>query len=110
MSELILVLLPLAQAGTRTRDGGLREAAWWVAGLLVAVLVAFVIAAIIIFVVRSRAIHAETTGSRIPLTLAELRRMHRNGEIDDEEMKTLKKLVTDQAKRDIERPAEDKGE
>ena len=108
MSELPLTLWPLAQVAVKTGDDRLREMVWWVAGLLMTVLAAFVIAGIIIFVIRNRAIRTELGETKVPLTLAELRRMHASGEIDDEEMQTLKKVVTDQTRKDLERHTEGK--
>ncbi|KPL03200.1 MAG: hypothetical protein AMK75_01760 [Planctomycetes bacterium SM23_65] len=110
MSELLLTLWPLAQVAAKTHDERLRETIWWVAGLLMTVLAAFVIAAIIVFVIRKRAMHTEVGETKVPLTLAELRRMHASGEIDDEEMETLKKVVTDQTRKDLERHIEEKEE
>jgi hypothetical protein len=72
--------------------------------LFVLMLVLFLAAGIVIYVVRSRALRNSASKSDIPLTLAELRRMHASGEIDDTEMERLKGIVTAQAKRDILKP------
>ena len=60
------------------------------------------IAGAIIYVIRSRAMRDDTTRTDVPLTLADLRRMHRDGEVDDEEMETLKKVVTEQTRKGLD--------
>lgn len=110
MSEITLSLLPLAQTVTGSRKPGIDQATWWLAGLLILALALFIAAGIVIYVIRSRAFRSEATASDIPLTLAEVRRMHQSGEIDDDEMRRLKKIVTGQAKRGMTEPAENKGE
>ena len=107
MSELICVLWPLVQAAGGRPERSLREATWWLVGLLLTVLVAFVIAGVIIFIVRDRTMRNEAGRTKVPLTLADLRRMHRDGEIDDEEMETLKKVITEQTRRELEPPGEE---
>ena len=103
MSELTVFLwslTPLAAGGTRKAP--LDKATRWLMGLFIGVLVIFVIAGAIIYVIRNRAMRAESTQTDIPLTLAELRRMHANGEVDDEEMEALKKVITEQTRRGLD--------
>jgi hypothetical protein len=108
MSEWTVLFLSLAQTATRPDKRQLDQATWSLVVLFVVVLAAFMIAGLVIYVVRSRALKSDTTGSRVPLTLAELRRMHRSGEIDDEEMERLKDIVTAQTTSDLTKPRERK--
>lgn len=104
MSELAVTLLPLAQG----RRPGVGEAAWSLAWLLIVVLGAFVIAGIIIYVVRARTLKTDTTHTNVPLTLAEVRRMHHDGEIDDEEMERLRGIVTAQTRKELVETSQEK--
>ena len=97
MSELTLMFGLLAQAVKTSQKQSVGEATWWLAALLVIVLLAFAAAGIGIYIFRNRTFRNESTESDIPLTLADVRRLHRSGEIDDDEMERLKKIVTDQA-------------
>ncbi|HUW57351.1 MAG TPA: hypothetical protein VMZ92_12010 [Planctomycetota bacterium] len=102
MSELTVVWWSLAPVAVGRRGPRLDTATWWLAGLFIGMLVLFVIAGAIIYVIRSRAIRAESTRTDVPLTLADLRRMHRDGEVDDDEMETLKKVITEQTRKGLD--------
>ena len=110
MSEMILILLPLAQTVAEPPKSTVEQATWWLGGILVVALVLFVIAGIVIYVIRNRALRSESTSADIPLTLAEVRRMHESGEIDDDEMQKLKEIVTSQARRGLTSSTENEGD
>ena len=103
MSELTLIFGLLAQVVKTDQKQSVGDATWWLATLLVIVLLAFAAAGIAIYVFRTRAFKNEATESDIPLTLADVRRLHQSGEIDDDEMERLKKIVTDQATQKLSR-------
>jgi len=86
----------LAQVAKTEQRHSVGEATWWLVVLFVIVLLAFAVAGVAIYIFRSRAFKNEATQADIPLTLADVRRLHRSGEIDDNEMERLKKVVTDQ--------------
>ncbi len=94
----------LAQIPAPGKPTGAGEATAWMFALLAGVLLAFVVAGIVIYIVRSRALREETTADDVPLSLADVRRMHESGEIDEEEMGRLKGIVTAQARRERPKP------
>lgn len=76
-----------------------------VAIVLMGVLIlAFAVAGVAIYIVRSRALKADATGNEVPLTLHDLREMHGRGEIDDNELSRLKTIVTEQARKERPKP------
>ena len=104
MSDTPAFFLLLGQVAARRSD---RELGWGITALMVlfvVMLVGFMIAGVVIYIIRSRTLRGASTKSDIPLTLAELRRMHAAGEIDDAEMERLKAIVTAQAKKDLVKP------
>jgi len=110
MSEWTVFSVSLAQAATRPEERPLDQATWSLVALFVAMLVVFMIAGLVIYIIRSRAMRSDATASRIPLTLSELRRMHKAGEIDDDELERLKGIVTAQTTRDLVKPPSKKKE
>ena len=86
----------LAQTNARTTEEKLREAAPMLLLLFGILVGAVIVACIVIFIVRNRSLKSDAAKADIPLSLAEIRRMHRNGEIDDDEMQRLKTIVTGQ--------------
>jgi len=110
MSGWTLIFPSLAQAAAEPGRRDLGTATWSLAILLVVVLAAFMIAGIVIYIVRSRTMKADATQGNIPLTLSEIRRMHRDGEIDDDEMQRLKGIVTAQTRKDLAKPLPEKKE
>jgi hypothetical protein len=76
-----------------------------VAIVLMGVLIlAFAVAGIVIYIVRSRALKADAAGNEVPLTLHDLREMHKRGEIDDDELSRLRTIVLEQARKQRPKP------
>ncbi len=98
----------LTLAGPETPPAPVRpeQATTWLVALIVIILAAFAVAGIVVYIVRSRVLKAQTTPSGLPLTLADVRRMRERGEIDDEEMARLKGIVTGRAKLARRSPGE----
>ena len=110
MTHPLCLFLSLAQAVARSSGPDPGDTVWRLALLLFVVIALFTVAGVVIYIVRSRAAREESTRSDVPLTLAEIRRMRRGGEIDDNEMERLKGIVTAQARRDMGTPPEPKKE
>jgi hypothetical protein len=106
MTEPVLCFWYLAQTSTEPSRQALDKSVWPLAVLFIVVIALFMIAAVVIYIIRSRAVKEETTRADIPLTLSEIRRMRRDGEIDDDEMVRLKGIVTAQTKGDLAKPPE----
>ena len=90
----------LAEGKTDVKPEDVYRAILWTA----VVILAFVVAGIAIYVVRSRALKADTTRGDVPLSLHNLRQMRHRGEIDDAEMERLKTIVLAQAKKPPPKP------
>jgi len=110
MIERVSCFSSLAQVSAGPAEKDFTKAVWPLALLLFIVLVLFIIAGIVIYVVRSRAVKDDDASSDIPLTLSEIRRMRRDGEIDDDEMARLKGIVTAQTRGNLEKPPDVKKE
>ncbi|HUU42418.1 MAG TPA: hypothetical protein VMX57_01475 [Planctomycetota bacterium] len=96
----------LAQTGERTGEQKLREAAPALLILFGVLVAAVIIGCIVTYFIRSRALRSETTGTGVPLTLSEIRRMHREGEIDDLECQRLKDIVKQQVRGETSMPTQ----
>ncbi len=94
----------LAQVSPVSGPADAGQATTWLIVLIVVILAAFMVAGIVVYIVRSRVLKARTTSDGLPLTLADVRRMRERGEIDDEEMARLKGIVTGRAKKDQLKP------
>jgi uncharacterized membrane protein len=110
MSPLPAVAMFLAQQSRPASRRDLSEATSWLVMLMAVVLLAFIVAGIVIYIVRKRALKADTDGANIPLTLADVRRMRAGGEIDDAEMSRLKEIVLAQTRKDRPRGEKPEGE
>ena len=104
------LFLSLAQAAARSSGPDPGDTVWRLALLLFVVIALFTVAGVVIYIIRTRADREESTRSDVPRTLAEIRRMRRGGEIDDDEMERLKGIVTAQTRRDLGTPPEPKKE
>ena len=103
-------LLMLAQRQEDLAAEKQRDAVWTLLVLFAALLAAVIIAGIVVYIIRSRSLDSDTSKSGVPLTLADVRRMHGSGEIDDDEMTRLKKIVTDRTRKKLAEPSNEKEE
>jgi hypothetical protein len=110
MTHPLCLFLSLAQGVVESPGQDAGQAAWPLVVLFIVVIAIFMVAGVVIYIVRSRAVKEETTQADIPLTLSEIRRMRRDGEIDDGEMERLKGIVLAQTRRDLGTPPEPKKE
>ena len=98
----LLPMLPLAQGDVKSLTDKLMEATPQLAILFSCLVGGVMVGCVIVYIVRKRSLAANTTADGQPVTLSEVRRMHRDGEIDDDEMQRLKKIVTDRLRPDAE--------
>lgn len=103
MSELSVRFLPLAQVAKKATEQDMESATRTLLLWFVVVVVVLLFAGIALYVFRSRALRDKTRGAAWPLTLAQVREMHERGEIDDDEMRKLKEVVTTRAQRALEK-------
>ena len=92
----------LAQTSLKSVTDKLLEAAPRLAILFGLLIGAVMLGCIVVYFIRKRSLDESTTHGALSLTLSEVRRMRREGRIDDDEMQRLKKIVTTQVRGELE--------
>jgi hypothetical protein len=109
MSGMTGAYVSLAEAATKMGGRRLGRAAWELAVLSLIVLGALLAIGVAAYFIRKRALEDEKGKPEVPLTLADVRRMHESGEIDDAEMNRLKGIVAQRTRNALlEKPTEPK--